>query len=117
MKVTLVHRQLLSILHHVFEQEPSEMKLEDRRIFAKMKASYDSCMDLRMLEPLGLKPLEEIVNTIKSLSSTESSGVADSLGPTGFSLPQIETYNALTRTFLFLLKSGVRTLVDLDIVV
>jgi endothelin-converting enzyme len=108
MAVSFMEEEVIGTVHHVLEQDPSMLTPEDERIFTKVQASYVSCMDIPMLERLGLQPLEELVGRIKSLSSDHGGSSSQQKF-----ISSLE--HRLTDEFLFLLNSGIDAMLQLEI--
>jgi hypothetical protein len=89
---------------------------KDKEIFLKLQSSYASCMDVQALEQLGLKPLEALIQDIKSLFKADSPASTENIAQSPI-VPHSELLDPLPATFVHLLRSGVKTLLDLDVTV
>ncbi|KAL4782410.1 hypothetical protein BJX76DRAFT_332717 [Aspergillus varians] len=87
-------------LRHLLESsEPSDP--DDSDIFEKLKSGYQACLDEDTIKKRGLEPLEKLLEDFEKIYSLDSASEGS------------ET--ELTDAVLYLLKSGVRTLVSLSV--
>ena len=106
--------EVLKTLHEILEQDPATIPDEDEKIFGKMQAGYDACMDVETLQDLGLQPLQNLVDSVRSSMCPQySPNLELEVGQR----PLLGSPRSLTETFLLLLESGIQSLVSLYIVV
>jgi Peptidase family M13 len=120
---TIMAENAKTILRHILEQSSliSLSSPADQDNFQKLKDDYDSCMDEQALQKLGIKPLQGIVNQIK----TSFPATVDRKGQRAF--PKLENNpekgvtfdgaNQLTDALLFLMKLDITAFLAFDVTV
>lgn len=118
---TIMAENSKTILRHILEQTslPSLSSQADQDNFQKLKDDYDSCMNEKELQEIGLRPLQVVVNQIKTSFST----MIDPKERAAF--PRLETTsqkgvnfdgtNQLTDTLLFLMKLDIGAFLTFDV--
>lgn len=82
--------------------------LNDRRLLAKLRNLYYSCMDENTLDQLGEGPLKDFVAQVKKLYRGESTGIADSNGDD-------KEREGLTAALAFLHSRGIPALFEFGV--
>lgn len=118
---TIMAENSKSILRHILEQSSSASLSSpaDRDNFKKIKDDYDSCMNEQALQQMGIKPLQDVVNQIKSSFSAK----IHRRGPTPLSKIEPSTQkvakvgegNQLTVTLLFLMERDITALMAFSV--
>ncbi|KAL9626096.1 MAG: hypothetical protein Q9164_007947, partial [Protoblastenia rupestris] len=64
---TIIAESSKTILRHILEEDSSKSTSSpaDQDNFKKLKDDYDSCMNEKEIQKIGLKPLQRIINQIK----------------------------------------------------
>lgn len=70
---TLMVEDSQTTLRHILEGDAGKIPTRDRPNFEKLKADYDACMDETTIRNLGLKPLNDVVDHVKSFFASPES--------------------------------------------
>jgi Peptidase family M13 len=118
---TIMAENSKGILRHILEQSSSASlsSRADQDNFKKIKNDYDSCMDEETLRRIGIKPLQDVVNQIKSSFPANVDRVGQSpfpkLEPDTQKNAVFNKANQLTNTLLFLIRLDITALMALSV--
>lgn len=109
------------ILRRILEQSStaSLSSPADKDNFKKLKDDYDSCMNERKLQEIGLEPLQSVVDQIKLSFPAAVDRIGQSALPTFESSTQkgaiLGGSNQLTDALLYMMKLDINALLDFDV--
>jgi Peptidase family M13 len=118
---TIMAENSKTILRHILEQTSSSSLSSpaDQENFQKLKDDYDSCMNQKELQNIGLKPLQAIIDEIKTSFTTEVNFKGQSVFPkldaTTQTAVDLNETNQLTNILLFLIKLDIRAFLTFDV--
>jgi Peptidase family M13 len=115
---TIMAENSKTILRHILEQTSSSSlsSSADQEIFRKLKDDYDSCMNEKELQDVGLKPLEALIEEIKTTFTIAVNPKGQStfpkLGTTTQRVVGSDESNQLTNILTLLTKLDISALLD-----
>jgi Peptidase family M13 len=118
---TIMAENSKTILRHILEQSsPSSLSSPaDQENFNKLKDDYDSCMNERELQRIGLQPLQGIADRIKMSFPVTIDLTGQSVSPKLEGSTQkgviFEGANQLTHTLLFMMKLDIEAFLTFSV--
>ena len=116
---TIMAEKSKTILRHILEQSSSSLHSSsaDQDNFQKLKDDYDSCMNEGLLQEIGLKPLQAIVDQIRTSLPTTVDRTRQSVYPLETTQKRFnpDGTNQLTDTLLYCMKLGIRTFLTFNV--
>lgn len=118
---TIMAENSKTILRHILEQTSSSSLSSpaDQENFQKLKDDYDSCMNEKKLQNIGLKPLQAIIDEIKTSFTTDINPKGQSAFPrleaTTQKAVDLDESNQLTDILLFLIKLDIQAFLTFDV--
>jgi len=115
---TIMAENSKTILRHILEQTSSSSLSSpaDQENFRKLKDDYDSCMNEKELQNIGLKPLQAIIDEIKTTFTTAVNPKGQSAFPKLEATTQrvvgMDETNQLTDILLLLIKLDISALLE-----